>query len=167
VQQGFVTNEPYHLEHDVRSWGKPVRYLLFGDDYPVYMLSLAVRRDRLAASRACLTRLVPLFQQAQADYVADPGPTNRLLLDAVGGMNTAGFTLSPGLVGDANAKQKQLGLIGNGTDGVLGSFDTGRVRTLIGTLAPVFAAQGTKPKPGLVAGDVVTNEFLDRSIRLR
>jgi hypothetical protein len=167
VQQGFITNEPYHLQHDVAAWGKPVRYLLFGDDYPVYLLPLAVRRDRLAARRACLSKLVPLFQQAQRDYVTDPGPTNRLLLAAAGGMNTSGFTLSPGLLADANAKQKQLGLIANGTDGVLGSFDTARVQTLIGTLMPVFAAQGTRPKPGLGAGDVVTNEFLDRSIRLR
>jgi hypothetical protein len=166
VQQGFVTSEPYRLHHDVKSWGKPVHYLLFGRDYPVYIVSLAVRRDRLAANRACLAKLVPLLQRAQRDYVTDPGPTNRLVLDAVSRMNTGGFTLSPGLVADANAKQRDLGLIANGTDGVLGSFDTGRVQRLIGRLAPAFA-QGSRPKPGLNPADLVTNEFLDRSVSLR
>ena len=36
VQEGFVTNEPYRLEHDVKEWGKPVKYLLLADEYPVY-----------------------------------------------------------------------------------------------------------------------------------
>jgi hypothetical protein len=167
VQQGFVTSEPYRLEHDVAAWGRPVRHLLLHDAYPVYMLALAVRADTLAAHRACLAGLVPLFQHALRDYAADPGPANRLLLDAVAGMDTAGFTLSPGLLADANAKQRDLGLIADGSDGVLGSFDSTRVRGLIDQLAPVFAARGTGPKPGLAPADLVTNEFLDPSVSLK
>ncbi len=167
VQQGFVTSEPYRLEHDVPAWGKPVKYLLLGDDYPVYLLALAVRADTLAAHRACLASLVPLFQRALRDYAADPGPANRLLLDAVGSLDTGGFTLSPGLLVDANAKQHTLGLITDGRDGVLGSFDTPRVQRLLGQLTPVFAAQGSRPKPGLTPADLVTNEFLDPSVSLQ
>ncbi len=167
VQQGFVTYEPYHLEHDVTAWGRPVRYLLLHDAYPVYMVALATRADTLAAHRACLAGLVPLFQQAQRDYAADPGPTNQLLLDAVAALDTAGFTLSPGLLADANAKQHSLGLVADGRDGVLGSFDTPRVQRLISELAPVFAAQGSGPKPGLAPADLVTNAFLDPQVSLR
>jgi hypothetical protein len=82
-------------------------------------------------------------------------------------MNTSGFGLSPGLLAYGNARQRALGLIANGSDGVLGSFDTTRVQKLLGRLTPVFEAKGTRPKPGLVPADLVTNEFLDRSISLR
>jgi hypothetical protein len=58
-------------------------------------------------------------------------------------------------------------LIGNGSDGVLGSFDNARVKGLIDRLVPVFESQGTKPKPGLAPADLVTNEFLDKSISLK
>ncbi|MDT3446748.1 MULTISPECIES: hypothetical protein [unclassified Pseudofrankia] len=166
VQQAFITNEPYRLEHDVKAWGKPVEYLLLGDEYPVYLPMLTVRADKLAANRDCLGKLVPLFQQAQRDYVTDPGPTNQVLLRTVETLNTSGFALSEGLLADGSAKQKSLGLIANGTDGVLGSFDTARVQKLIGQLVPVFEAQGTKPKPGLAPSDLMTNEFLDTSVSL-
>ncbi|WP_050803260.1 hypothetical protein [Candidatus Protofrankia datiscae] len=75
VQQGFVTNEVYHLEHDVQAWNRPVKYLLV-DAYPIYQSALAIRADKLEANRACLAKLVPLFQQAQRDYITAPGPTN-------------------------------------------------------------------------------------------
>jgi hypothetical protein len=167
VQQGFVTYEPYQLEHDVKAWNKPVRYLLLHSDYPVYRSQLATRPDKLAANRACLSKLVPLLQQGQRDYITNPGPTNQLLLRTVGTFRTSGFTLSSDILANANAKQKNLGLIADGSDGVLGSFDTARVQKLIGRLTPVFEAKGTAPKPGLTPGDLVTNEFLDKSISLK
>jgi hypothetical protein len=166
VIQGFVTNEPYALEHDVKQWAKPVKYLLV-EEYPVYQSALSVRADKLDANKACLEKLVPLFQAAQRDYVADPGPTNKFLLEYLGKLQTGGFTLSEGLVADASKKQKELGLIANGKDGVLGSFEDARVQTMIDRLVPVFDAKGTKPKPGLKPADLVTNEFLDKSISLK
>jgi hypothetical protein len=167
VQQAFITNEPYRLQHDVKAWGKPVKYLLLGDEYPVYLPTLAVRADKLTADRGCLRKLVPLFQQAQRDYITHPDATNQLLLRAVATLHTSGFTLSAGLLADGNAKQRNLGLIANGPDGTLGSFDTARVEKLIGQLAPVFTAKGGKPKAGLAPSDLATNEFLDASISLR
>ena len=58
------------------------------------------------------------------------------------------------------------GLIANGTDGVLGSFDADRVNNLIDIGRPVYAAVGQEPPADLTADDVVTNEFLDPSISL-
>ncbi|KLL10686.1 hypothetical protein FrCorBMG51_16030 [Protofrankia coriariae] len=62
----------------MRAWHKPVRYLLV-DAYPIYQSALAIRADKLAASRACLAALAPLFQRAQRDYITGPGPTNQFL----------------------------------------------------------------------------------------
>jgi len=166
VQQAYVTNEPYLLQHEVPAWGKPVKSLLLHDEYPVYISALAVRSDRLTTERACLAKLVPLFQRAQRDYVADPGPTNQLVLKVLSTLHTGGFSISPGLLAYGASTQKQLGLVADGPDGVLGSFDTARVQSLIGRLVPVFAAKG-KPKPGLTPPDLVTNEFLDRSISMK
>jgi hypothetical protein len=167
VQQGFVTNEPYRLEHDVSAWKKPVKYLLLHDEYPQYQNMFSIRRDALKANSECLEKLVPLFQAAQRDYITAPGPTNDLLLRAVGTFKTSGYGLSEGLLKYGNAKQTELGLIANGSDGTLGSFDTKRVKGLIDRLVPVFTDRGKAPKPGLTPDDLVTNQFLDTSIALK
>ncbi len=89
-----------------------------------------------------------------------------MLLDVVSKMHTAGFSLSPGLLTYANQTQRNLKLIVNGTDGVLGSFDNARVQKLIDDLVLLYTAKGTNPKTGLTAADVVTSQFLDKSVAL-
>jgi hypothetical protein len=59
-----------------------------------------------------------------------------------------------------------LGIVGNGADGVLGSYDSAQVQALITDYSPVFQSQGKTPKAGLQPSDLVTNEFLDKSIKL-
>lgn len=165
VEQGFATSEPYRLEHDVKEWGKPVKYVLV-EDYPVYQSALSVRADRLAELTPCLKALVPLFQQAEKDYAQNPQPVNDLLLKIDSTLQTNGFTVSQGLLDDAHKKLLDLGLIANGADGTLGSFETSRVQTLIDDLGPVFVAKGKEVKEGLTPADIATNEFLDPSISL-
>jgi hypothetical protein len=166
VQQGFLTAEPYQLEHETPEWNRPVKFLLVSDEYPVYQNSIAVRSDRLETDGDCLAALVPLLQQAAVDYIADPQPINDLLVDYVSRIDGGGFTLSDGLVADATAKQIEYGIVANGTDGVFGSFDDARVQTIIETLTPALTASGTPPADGLVPGDLYTNDLLDPSISL-
>ncbi len=74
VQQGFLTNEVYAYQHDLRQWGKPVGWLLVSDSgYPIYPESLTIRSDRETELAPCLRRLVPLVQRSIAGYLADPG----------------------------------------------------------------------------------------------
>ncbi|MEX5708551.1 hypothetical protein AB1484_09585 [Parafrankia sp. FMc6] len=167
VQVGFVTDEPYRLEHDVKEWAKPVKYVLVGDEYPAYANVLAVRKDKLTASQDCLTALVPLFQRAMVDYLADPKRANDLMIEVTSKLDTAGYELSTGLLEDGNTRQQELGLVANGTDGVFGTFDTSRVQSLIGRLTPALTTAGTPPAPGLKPADVATDEFVDRSISLK
>ena len=74
AQQGFASAEPYIYENEVAAWGKPVDYQLIHDaGYPIY----AVRGRRCApatsrSSAPCLKKLVPVLQQAEVDYFADP-----------------------------------------------------------------------------------------------
>src|SRR4029079_12751916 len=112
-----------------------------------------------------LEKLVPILQQAQIDYVKDPAPVDQLLVDYAAKANGA-FTPSAGLAADASKKQVDLGLIANGPDGVLGSFDTTRVQGLISDLKTVFAAQNKAIKADLQPSDLVTNEFLNPALKL-
>jgi hypothetical protein len=41
-----------------------------------------------------------------------------------------------------------------------------QVQALITDYGPVFASRGKDPKPALKASDIVTNEFLDKTIKL-
>jgi hypothetical protein len=165
VSQGFVTAEPYIYEHEVKAWMKPVKYLLLDKEVPIYQNTLAVRADKLEASRPCLQRLVPMLQRAAVDYVKNPGPVNGVLIDFTSKIKGGTQISAEGAV-DAVQKMTSLGIVSNGTDGVYGSYDMARVQALIDDYVPVFQSRGKAPKPGLQPSDIVTNEFLDKSIKL-
>jgi hypothetical protein len=74
VQQGFATSEPWKWQHEVPAWAKPLTYQLVSDTgYPNYRNLLAVRTGDLGRLGPCLRRLVPMFQQATVDFLAQPG----------------------------------------------------------------------------------------------
>mgnify|MGYP001377037138 CR=1 FL=1 len=166
IQQGFVSSEVYKYQHDIPQWGKPVKYVLVGNEYKSYNSQISIRADKLEANRACLERLVPLFQQAAVDYANDPGPTNRVLLNIVEQFRGSGWTLTPGILEWAVDISRKEGILANGPDGVFGSFDLQRIDAFIAELTPVLEARGKKVAPGLTAEKIVTNEFLDERIRL-
>lgn len=166
VQQDYITSAPYNFEHVVEEWGKPINFLSVHSDLPIYGTTLQVRSDRLDELSDCLTELVPRVQQAAVDYAADPAATNGTLTAIGESFAGIGVQLTPELLASANAAQLTYGLVRNGTDGVLGSFDSQRVQTNIDLLAPAFAAAGNAGATDVVPADLVTNEFLDDSIAL-
>jgi hypothetical protein len=166
-QQGFASNEPFKYENDVDEWNEPVEYLLIDEaGYEIYPSSLSVRPERITDDAECLAAVVPLMQQAQVDYMADPGPINDMFLDYVDAMASF-WTLSA--AGNANAVEVLLDeeLVSNGPDGTIGNFDLDRVQTLIDESVPIFEDVGVDSmKPDVVAEDIVTNEFIDDAIGL-
>jgi hypothetical protein len=165
--QGFATAEPYIWSHDVRSWDKPLKYELIANaGFNFYQQAIGVRKDKLAALTPCLKKLVPIMQQAIVDYVANPAPVEKLILNLVTAYNN-GWTYTQGTADYAVATMKKLGIIGNAPDGTLGSFTDTRVQQLIGILAPIYAKQGKQTLKGLKPSDIVTNEFIDPSISLK
>jgi hypothetical protein len=164
--QGFATSEPYTWSHDVRAWDKPMKYQLIADaGFNFYQQAIGVRKDKLAALTPCLTKLVPIMQQAVADFVADPTATNSLILNLVAKYNN-GWVYTSGVAAYAVSTMKTLGIIANGTDGTLGSFDTPRMQQLIGILGPIYQAQNKPILANLQPSDLVTNQFVDASIKL-
>lgn len=167
VQQGFASHDPYKYENDVPQWRKPVDFLLVNSaGYDPYPANLSVRPEALRDKRECLRLLVPLMQQAQVDYLRDPGPVNEALLRMV--KELASFwTLSEGLVSDAVEKMLELQLAGNGDDQTLGNLDMERLAGLIDILKPIYATQRvTTVKADLSPEDLASNEFIDPQIGL-
>ena len=165
VSQGFVTSEPYIYENEVQGWKKPVKFLLLHNDVPIYQDTMTIRADKLEANRACLQKLVPMMQQSALDYVHNPGPINGMIVDYTGKIKGGTQITGAGAV-DAVQKMLNLGIVGNGTDGIYGSYDAARIQSMIDDYGKVFAAKGKPPAPGLKPAELFTNEFLDKNIKL-
>lgn len=164
AQQGFANAEPFTYEHEVRAWGKPVAYQLLRDvGYEGYARTVTVRADRVDELRPCLQRLVPMIQRATADFRADPAPVNEVVVDVVA-RNPKLTPYSAELAAFGSRALIDGGLIGNDTDGVLGSFDTARMQRVIDEFAPILRKGGADVPPNLRADQLVTTEFLDRGI---
>ncbi|MGX1805677.1 nitrate ABC transporter substrate-binding protein [Nocardia sp. NPDC055321] len=164
AQQGFANSEPYVYEHEVRAWNKPVAYQLLRDvGYEGYARTVNVRADKLNELRPCLRRLVPMIQRATEQFRADPGPVNDVVVDVVA--QSANFSpYSAELAAFGSRVLIDNGLIGNETDGVIGSFDEARVQRVIDEFAPILRRGGAQVPDGLTARALVTKEFLDPAI---
>ncbi len=166
AQQGFATSEPYFYENVLTDWGKPVAYQTIHDaGWTSYAQTLAAKPETIVSAADCLKLLVPIIQQAQVDYVADPSTTNALILDLVAQYNN-GWMYDAGQADAAVALALENGLIANSPDGTLGSFDTKRMDDFLALAIPIFEGLGEKLKPGLTSADLATNQFIDSTIAL-
>jgi|SRR5215217_3422801 len=168
AQQGFGSAEPYLYEHEIEGWKKPVKYQYINDvGWKNYAESIATKPENVEKYKDCFTALVPIIQQASVDYINEPEHANKIILDAVGKFGESfGWTYTPGTADYAVKTIKDDGLVANGPDGVIGKFDLDRVNELIKLAVPIYTAQGTPPKEGVKADDIVTNQFIDESIGL-
>jgi hypothetical protein len=166
AQQGFATSEPYFYENVLTDWGKPVAYQTIHDaGWTSYAQTLAAKPETIVSAADCLKLLVPIIQQAQVDYVADPSTTNALILDLVAQYNN-GWMYDAGQADAAVALALENGLIANSPDGTLGSFDLQRMDDFLALAIPIFEGLGEKLKPGLTSADLATNQFIDPTIAL-
>jgi hypothetical protein len=166
AQQGFGTAEPYFYEKVLKEWMKPVGYQYIHDaGWTAYAQSLGGIPANIEKYDSCLKALVPVIQKAMITYIASPDRTNALILDAVKQYNN-GWVYDAGQAAAAVEQMQADNLIANSPDGTLGSFDLDRVTKFIEVAGPVFTSTGSKVKEGLVADDVVTNKYVDPSIKL-
>ncbi|MFI7589637.1 ABC transporter substrate-binding protein [Spongisporangium articulatum] len=167
AQQGFASAEPYIYEKEVAAWGKPVKYQLTHDmGYPIYASAVSVRSGELAELTPCLKKLVPVLQQAEVDYFANPAATNKLILELVTKFNN-GWVYSQGVADYSVATMKSIGLVSNGANSTIGDMDEARVQKIIDIDTPIYTKSNSAPKAGLKPLDISTNEFLDTSIGLK
>lgn len=166
VQQGFITAEPWQYEHQIKPWSKPLASLKISDaGYPNYGETLAVRKRDLAADAPCLKKLVPMLQQAQVDYAKDSARANALIVRLVERYKT-GWVYPRALADYAAKVQVDEGIISNGGDATLGSFDEARIAKMLNILRPIYNKANIELKAGLQPSDVFTNDFIVGGIGL-
>lgn len=166
VQQGFVTAEPYSYEKVITKWGKPVATLPIADaGYPNYGEAIGVRQKDITENKACLEKLVPILQQSQVDYIADPKKANDIIVEAAK-TYANGWEYPLAMAEAGYDKQLSEKIIDNGADDTLGNLEEGRISEMIKLVSPIYEKQNIKVKEGLTAADLFTNEFIDESIGL-
>ena len=162
AHQGFATSEPYKYAN-LESGAITTGYQLIHDaGWNSYAQNLAIRKDRLEELRPCLEKIVPIFQQAPLDYIADPTRANAIILKTVATYDSW-WTQSEGDVANGAASQKEMGIVGNGETTTFGDLEEARVNDFIAKATPILREQGLEIAD-ITAGDITDNEFLDTSI---
>ncbi|MDZ8170967.1 hypothetical protein [Microbacterium xanthum] len=170
LQQGFATAEPYIYENEISEWGKPVGFQLLSEvGYTIYPEPLAVRADAIEEYGDCLAKLVPIMQQSQIDYLADPADTNALIVELVDTYQT-GWTYSEGVADFSVEQQVALGIVQNDeASGVFGQFDPERMESILEEFVPFLIESGSisaADAEEISIDDLYTNEFIDTSISM-
>ena len=167
VQQGFASAEPFQYQNEFEDWGKPVDFMLIHDSgLEMYPQLIAAKPDIVEQYRECWELFVPMVQQAQVDYAADPAATNAQIVEIVAALNSF-WQYSPGVAQYSHDAQLELGLIGNGPNDTIGDFDIDRVNEVIALLDDIYGPQELQTyDPNVTATDIATNEFIDPSIGL-
>jgi hypothetical protein len=164
AMQGFATSEPYLYEHELPQWDKPLRFQLLNDaGWVTYSEMATVRSAEMAALAPCLKRLVPIVQQAQIDFVTQPGPPIAVIVEAAQRYKT-GWRYSADLANYSATAMIDFGIVSNGPDQTLGNIDMKRVQRVIDITAPILDKRGKPVKEGLKPEDLATNEFIDARI---
>jgi len=165
AQQGFASAEPYIYENEVENWMKPVAYQLINDaGYPKYAAVVSTKPENVETYADCFTALVPVLQQAELDYYADPAETNELVLAAVAAYDTY-WVYSEGVAAYSVETQQEIGLVGNGPDSTLGNVDPTRFQALIDAATEIYADNDEfNIVEGLTVDDLFTDQFLDPAL---
>jgi hypothetical protein len=163
AQQGFASAEPYQYKNEFADWGKDVAYELIHDaGFEAYAAPLAIRAADKEDLSACLTKFVPIAQQAAIDFINDGEQAVGIIIDAV--EKFADFWVyGEGVAEYSKETMKELGLVGNGPDSTLGNFDFDRANQVLNQLRDA----GLNVPADLTAEDIYTNEFIDTSIGLK
>ena len=162
AHQGFVTSEPYKYAN-LETGSITTGYQLIHEaGWNSYAQNFAIRKDRLEELRPCLEKVVPVIQQAQIDYIADPTRANALIISTVKTYDSW-WSQSEGDVANGAASQKDLSIIGNGETETFGDLEEARVNDFIAKATPILREQGLEIAD-LTASDITNNEFLDASI---
>ncbi len=162
AHQGFATSEPY--KYSVLESGPITTGYQFIHDagWTSYPAALAIRADRLAEFSPCLSKLVPMMQQAQIDYIGAPLRANAIVMATTKAYDSW-WTQTEGATANGAKAQKDLGIIGNGETATFGDFEDARMLAFIAKALPIFREQGLDVVD-VVPSDLATNQFLDPAI---
>jgi hypothetical protein len=159
---GDVFTDPYQFELLTETPELFRSHLLEDAGYESDIGVLSATPQTLVRYADCLTVLVPILQQALADYLNDPDDTTDLLVTLSAQFGDETY--------DADAAAAAFEILdedrfaGNGRDGTIGDIDLGRLRDLFETAVPAWKDAGTLVPADVEPDDIVTNRFIDPSI---
>jgi hypothetical protein len=116
----------------------------------------------------CLTKLVPVLQQAMVDFMDRPEPVLQLIVT----LNKDYSSPFPYPIEQARAGvdvMKNDGLVENPASlrgAPFGAMDPHRVRRMLDILGPIYGAQKKAVPADATPDALATNHYLDASIRL-
>lgn len=173
VVAGFGTGLPYDYAHLAPyAANRTMEFAYLSDEgYPSYRNLVTIRTGDRTALDWCLRKIVPVMEQAQVDFMANPDPT----LQMVEQLNTAWRNPEPWSVEKGRyawQTMRDRALVSNGKNG-FGAVDLrtgtgvggGRIAQLLAILVPNFRAQKVNV-PDLTPGDLATNDYLNPRIKL-
>ena len=162
AQQGFASSEVYTYEHIHEKWGRPVKFELLHDaGFQVYVQTMGVRPDQLETLSPCLERLVPVIQQSIVSYTSMPSRANEMIVDVVSQLDSF-WKYQPELADFSVRTQRELGLVGNGTDDIVGNIEDSRVQGVLDAILETEIAD--RVSEDFTINDLYTNDFIDTSI---
>lgn len=167
VLGGYVTKDTYIAQ--LLAPKRRIVYAPLSDaGYPNYRTTITMRSADRPALDACLRRLVPIMQTAQAAFMADPERQIRTVV-ALNAAYRAPYPYDEAIARYGFTQIKLNGLVFAGRDGRIGDEDVapnGRIARFIDALRPVYAVNRTPLPDGLRPEDLATNAYL-ASIGLR
>lgn len=162
AQLGDVFTDPYRFELLTETPELFGSQLLEDAGYKSDSGVLSATPQALVRYADCLTVLVPILQQALADYLNDPDETTDLLVTLSAQFGDE--TYDTAAAAAAFEMLDEEGFAGNGRDGTIGDIDLGRLRDLFETATSAWKDAGTPVPSDVEPDDIVTNRFIDPSI---
>lgn len=164
ISGGYATYEPYYYAHQLPAWNKPIAYQMVATTgYNPYSNTTFVTPANEKKYASCLSKLVPMIQQAQINYLKSPDRVNQLIVQLTTSYNIGG-KYTPEVAAYADKTMLADKIVAQPDSGAFGSFDMQRVDTLIGQLKDTNSVTGLPA--GFSAAQMETNKYLDPSIKM-
>ncbi len=157
---GYVTNELDLF----RSKGVKVGFDMLANAFPTYSDLLIVRAQTFKDNAPCLRRVIPILQRNLRQFVASPEPAVRMVSDLAKQYTGEDYPVSRGM--SAVTTARNLGVLGNGPNRVLGATNPTRINDVLNKVLTVLASQHRPLPDGLTAARLATTEFLDGSVSM-
>lgn len=164
VSGGYATYEPFYYAHQLSAWDKPISYQLIATTgYNPYSNTTFVTPANEKKYSACLSKLVPMIQEAQIKYLQSPSRVNQLIVQLDAAYKIGG-AYNMAIANYADQTMLADKIVAQPSSGAFGSFDMARVNTLIGQLKTTNTAKNLPA--GFSASTLETNKYIDPSINM-
>lgn len=164
ISGGYATYEPYYYSHELTAWDKPISYALIANTgYNPYSNTTFVTPTNEKKYSACLSKLVPMIQEAQIKYLQSPSRVNQLIVQLDGSYKIGG-AYNMAIANYADQTMLADRIVAQPSSGAFGSFDMARVNTLIGQLKSTNSV--SRLPAGFSASTLETNKYIDPSITM-